>query len=119
MKVLNNTFKVLDIFLEHPSEISLDELTRLSKLNKTTLSRIVRELVKYGFLMQPVDDRGGDLPSAHLRLDHRGGARGQGDEPRGRLARSGRHCVRDPFRHADVPAGHPGDVVVQEPARLP
>ena len=52
MKVLNNTFKVLDIFLEHPSEISLDELTSLSNLNKTTLSRIVRELVKYGFLMQ-------------------------------------------------------------------
>jgi IclR family KDG regulon transcriptional repressor len=52
MKVLNNTFKVLDIFLVNRSEISLDELTKLSKLNKTTLSRIVRELVKYGFLMQ-------------------------------------------------------------------
>ena len=52
MKVLTNTFKVLDIFLANTSELSLDELTRLSRLNKTTLSRIVRELVKYGFVLQ-------------------------------------------------------------------
>ena len=52
MKVLNNTFTILNLFLNNGSELSLDELTKLSRLNKTTLSRIVKSLVNYGFLIQ-------------------------------------------------------------------
>jgi DNA-binding IclR family transcriptional regulator len=52
MKVLINTFAILDLFLRNGSEISLDELTKLSGINKTTVSRIVSNLVDHGYLMQ-------------------------------------------------------------------
>jgi len=52
MTVLNKAFTLLDVFLRNGGELSLDELTRLSGLNKTTLSRIIRQLARYGFLMQ-------------------------------------------------------------------
>lgn len=52
MKVLNNTFLLLDLFLDNGTEISLDDLSRLSGINKTTISRIVSELIQHGYLMQ-------------------------------------------------------------------
>jgi IclR family transcriptional regulator, KDG regulon repressor len=52
MKVLINTFKILDIFLNHEREIALDELARLSGMNKTTVNRIVSTLVDHGYLIQ-------------------------------------------------------------------
>jgi len=52
MKVLQNTFTLLDLFLTGDPEMSLDDLSRLSGINKTTISRIVAELVQSGYLMQ-------------------------------------------------------------------
>jgi IclR family transcriptional regulator, KDG regulon repressor len=52
VKVLQNAFLILDLFLRHGSEKSLEELTQLSGLNKTTVSRIVSALVKHGYLAQ-------------------------------------------------------------------
>lgn len=52
MKVLNNVFLLLDLFLNNESEISLDDLSRLSGINKTTISRIVSELIQHGYLTQ-------------------------------------------------------------------
>jgi IclR family transcriptional regulator, KDG regulon repressor len=52
MKVLKNTFAILDLLLASEGEKTLEELTQLSGINKTAISRIVSDLVAYGFLRQ-------------------------------------------------------------------
>jgi len=52
MEAIKKTFAVLELFLNNKEEISLLELSRLSGINKTTVSRITSALVKLGYLKQ-------------------------------------------------------------------
>jgi IclR family KDG regulon transcriptional repressor len=53
MNVIEKTINLLDIFLEHGIVLSLDDMSRLTGMNKTTVRRIAVALVKGGFLKQP------------------------------------------------------------------
>jgi len=52
MKAIKKTFDVLELFLNDKDEISLSDLSKLSGINKTTVSRITSTLVKLGYLRQ-------------------------------------------------------------------
>jgi len=52
MRAIKKTFDVLELFLNDKDEFSLSELSKLSGINKTTVSRITSMLVKLGYLRQ-------------------------------------------------------------------
>ena len=52
MEAIQKTFAVLELFLSTKDEMSLSELSQLSGINKTTVSRITSTLVKLGYLSQ-------------------------------------------------------------------
>jgi IclR family transcriptional regulator, KDG regulon repressor len=53
MNVIEKTINLLNVFLEHSIVLSLDDMSRLTGMNKTTVRRIAIALVKSGFLKQP------------------------------------------------------------------
>ncbi|OGO31511.1 MAG: hypothetical protein A2Z29_10560 [Chloroflexi bacterium RBG_16_56_11] len=53
MKIINKAFSILELFLDHGSELALDDISRLSGLNKPTARRIALALVECGYLRQP------------------------------------------------------------------
>jgi DNA-binding IclR family transcriptional regulator len=53
MNVIEKTIKLLNVFLDHGIVLSLDEMAKLTGMNKTTVRRIAVSLVKGGFLKQP------------------------------------------------------------------
>jgi IclR family KDG regulon transcriptional repressor len=53
MKLVNKVFKILELFLDHGDELALEEISRLSGLNKPTTRRIALALVECGYLRQP------------------------------------------------------------------
>jgi IclR family KDG regulon transcriptional repressor len=53
VNVIEKTIKLLGVFLEHGIVLSLDDMSRLTGMNKTTVRRIAVALVKGGFLKQP------------------------------------------------------------------
>jgi DNA-binding IclR family transcriptional regulator len=52
MKLLKKSIGVLDLFLNNDGELSLEDITRLSGMNKSTTRRIVLSLIECGFLKQ-------------------------------------------------------------------
>jgi IclR family KDG regulon transcriptional repressor len=52
MKSLTKALDILDLFLDNQGELALYQITKLSGLNKTTVSRIVSTLVRHGYLKQ-------------------------------------------------------------------
>lgn len=52
MRTLDKSLKILNLFLETKSELSLSEISILSGINKPTVWRISSTLVKYGYLIQ-------------------------------------------------------------------
>ncbi|HSW57582.1 MAG TPA: IclR family transcriptional regulator [Dehalococcoidales bacterium] len=54
MKVIEKAMKLLNVFLEHGTDLSLDEMSKMTRMHKTTVRRIAVSLVKVGFLRQPV-----------------------------------------------------------------
>jgi len=52
MKLINKAFSILDLFLEHGDELALEDLSRLSGLNKATVRRIAVSLIECGCLKQ-------------------------------------------------------------------
>ena len=52
MKVIERTLSLLDLFLGDTSEMSLDEITENSGINKYTVRRMVSTLIKCGYLKQ-------------------------------------------------------------------
>jgi IclR family KDG regulon transcriptional repressor len=53
MKTLNKAFDIMELFLDSGEELTLAELARLSRLNKSTVCRIVSTMAKRGYLKQP------------------------------------------------------------------
>ena len=54
MILIKKAFSVLELFLDHGDELVLEEISRLSGLNKPTARRIALALVECGYLRQPV-----------------------------------------------------------------
>jgi len=54
MKLIQKTFKILELFLDHGDELALEDISRLSEINKPTARRIALTLVECGYLRQPV-----------------------------------------------------------------
>ncbi len=54
MKIIRKTFTILDLFLDHGNELTLEEMAKLSGLNKATVRRIALALLENGCLKQPV-----------------------------------------------------------------
>jgi DNA-binding IclR family transcriptional regulator len=52
VKIFNKSIVVLDLFLDTESELSLQDIAKLSSLNKSTARRIVLSLIECGFLKQ-------------------------------------------------------------------
>ncbi|MBN1367065.1 MAG: IclR family transcriptional regulator [Dehalococcoidales bacterium] len=52
MKSLSKALDILQIFLENRKELSLGEIAKLSKLNKATVSRILRTLLSRDYIKQ-------------------------------------------------------------------
>jgi len=52
MKVIERTLSILDLFLGETSELSLDEITEASGINKYTVRRMAVTLVDCGYLKQ-------------------------------------------------------------------
>ncbi len=52
MKVLKKAFDILELFLHNKKEMSLAEIAKLSGLNKTTVYRILSEMLAYGYMNQ-------------------------------------------------------------------
>ena len=52
MKVIERALSLLDLFLGDTSELSLDEITQASGINKYTVRRMVSTLIKNGYLKQ-------------------------------------------------------------------
>jgi len=50
MKILNKSITVLDLFVSSEGELSLDEIAKLSKMNRSTARRVVLSLMECGFL---------------------------------------------------------------------
>jgi DNA-binding IclR family transcriptional regulator len=50
MKIINKSLTVLDLFLAGDGELSLEEIARLSGMNKSTARRIILSLIECGFL---------------------------------------------------------------------
>jgi IclR family KDG regulon transcriptional repressor len=53
VNVIEKTVNLLNVFLSHGIVLSLDDMARLTGMNKTTVRRIALALVKGGFLRQP------------------------------------------------------------------
>ena len=54
MKLIQKTFKILELFLDYGDELALEDISRLSGINKPTARRIALTLVECGYLRQPV-----------------------------------------------------------------
>jgi DNA-binding IclR family transcriptional regulator len=54
MNLIKKAFDILDIFLDHGPELSLEEMSKLSGINKATTRRIAVMLIQTGCLKQPV-----------------------------------------------------------------
>jgi IclR family transcriptional regulator, KDG regulon repressor len=52
MKVIKRALSILDLFLDHSAEMSLDEMEKASSLNKATVRRMASTLVECGYLKQ-------------------------------------------------------------------
>lgn len=52
MKALTRALDILELFLHNKTDMSLADLSKLSGANKTTVYRIVSDLVSYGYLRQ-------------------------------------------------------------------
>ncbi len=52
MKLLRKSINVMDLFLANNGELSLEDITRLSGMNKSTVRRIALSLIDCGFLRQ-------------------------------------------------------------------
>lgn len=52
MKTINKAFDLLELFLDNGDELTLAELARLSRLNKSTVCRIAATMAKRGYLRQ-------------------------------------------------------------------
>jgi len=52
MKTLNKAFDIMELFLDHGSDLTLAELASLSRLNKSTVCRIAAAMAKRGYLRQ-------------------------------------------------------------------
>ena len=52
MKIIKKASTILDLFLNHECELSLEEMAVFSKMNKPTVRRIALTLVETGFLKQ-------------------------------------------------------------------
>lgn len=52
MKIIKKSIAVLDLFLSTDGELSLEEISQLSGLNKSTARRILLSLIECGFLKQ-------------------------------------------------------------------
>lgn len=53
MNLIKKAFDILDLFLDHGPELSLEEISRLSGINKATSRRISVMLIQNGCLRQP------------------------------------------------------------------
>jgi IclR family KDG regulon transcriptional repressor len=53
MKTVKNALNVLDLFIEHGDELALEDMSRLSGLNKVTARRVALTLKECGYLRQP------------------------------------------------------------------
>jgi IclR family transcriptional regulator, KDG regulon repressor len=54
MNLIKKAFDILDIFLDHGPELSLEDMSRLAGINKATTRRIAVMLIENGCLKQPV-----------------------------------------------------------------
>jgi len=54
MKIIRKMFVILDLFLDHGDELTLEEMARFSGMNKSTVRRIALALLENGCLKQPV-----------------------------------------------------------------
>ncbi len=52
MKLLKKSISVMDLFLTNNGELTLEEITKLSGMNKSTVRRIALSLIECGFLRQ-------------------------------------------------------------------
>lgn len=52
MKTINKSIGILDLFLTSDGELSIEEIARLSAMNKSTVRRIVLSLIECGFIKQ-------------------------------------------------------------------
>ena len=52
MSVLTKSFDILELFLGNRIEMSLAEIAKLSGFNKTTVFRILTDMVEYGYIQQ-------------------------------------------------------------------
>jgi DNA-binding IclR family transcriptional regulator len=53
VKIINKVSSVLDLFLDGSESLSLEEMSRLSRINKPNLRRVVNSLVECNLLEQP------------------------------------------------------------------
>jgi IclR family KDG regulon transcriptional repressor len=53
--LIKKAFSILELFLDHGDELALEDISRLSGLNKPTARRIALSLVECGYLRQPVN----------------------------------------------------------------
>jgi IclR family transcriptional regulator, KDG regulon repressor len=54
MNLINKAFNILDVFLDHGPELSLEEISKHSGINKATTRRIAIMLIQNNCLRQPV-----------------------------------------------------------------
>jgi IclR family KDG regulon transcriptional repressor len=54
MNLIKKAFDVLDIFLDHGPELTLEDMSKLSGINKSTTRRIAVMLIQNGCLRQPI-----------------------------------------------------------------
>src|SRR4030042_2380364 len=53
MVLIKKAFSILELFLDHGDELALEDISRLSGLNKPTARRIALNLIECGYLRQP------------------------------------------------------------------
>ena len=53
MNLIKKAFDILDLFLDHGPELSLEDMSKLSSINKATTRRIAVMLIDIGCLKQP------------------------------------------------------------------
>lgn len=54
LTALTKAFDILELFLDNRIEMSLAEITKLSGFNKTTVFRLLSDMVEYGYIHQKV-----------------------------------------------------------------
>jgi IclR family KDG regulon transcriptional repressor len=54
MNLIKKAFDILDLFLDHGPELSLEDISKLSGINKATSRRIAVMLIENGCMKQPV-----------------------------------------------------------------